>query len=310
MPLETRSLRHQELRGEQGKLEIWIEILTRNERKQIGPILDINPLSNPKQYELRVIVWECKNIQYHDEQRNSNDLYVSCNLQCPNDEDEESLQKTDIHFRSRDGFAKFNWRMNFPLKLPKMKLSHYPRLKIQVWDKDFAPDDNISECIIPLAKFLRYAEINAINSRCKMVNNDGEKIWINLDKKMNNIDRSFVKNISIDENVAFVQNLFTARKRSEVLISIELLNNKYVKLLPAGCGRNEPNNYPHLEEPLIGRQGEKLSIFKPCISLKMLWGDRSGFEICCTSSIICCLCFMMLSGAIILANAIGESIFK
>ena len=49
-------------------------------------------------------------------------------------------QETDIHWRSKKGKASFNWRLKFPLMVP-MK---FPRLHLQMWDKDVV---KFSDCI-------------------------------------------------------------------------------------------------------------------------------------------------------------------
>ena len=261
-------------------------------------------------YRLRVIVWECRNVEYHDEQTNANDLYITGSLQSTaSGGDDANPQETDLHFRSHNGRGSFNWRMKFPIKLPKRKKIQYPRLRLQIWDRDFfTPSDCISECVIPLAGFLRFCEINGGDKRCKMVQNEDEEIWINLNnrKKVDNIKKINVGdqikdeiNKGVDkvkEGVNLVKDLmlgdiFGTKGKGEIKISIELLSEKYVKLLPAGFGRDLPNRNPFLPEP-TGRH--KFSLFHPCDALRRLFGDRLCIKLCCFCCWLVCIMFIVL----------------
>jgi hypothetical protein len=63
-PLERRTLKNFASQAPQGKIELWLEILSPQEAK-INPLLDLKPPS-PMEYELRVIVWETKNVVIKD----------------------------------------------------------------------------------------------------------------------------------------------------------------------------------------------------------------------------------------------------
>jgi len=264
-------------------------------------------------------------------------LYITAGLQCTTDEDEENEQKTDLHFRSRGGLGSFNWRMKFPITLPKRKFMHYPRLKLQIWDMDFwTANDFCGEAIIPLAGFLRFCELHgslAHNvkkarsaadedegktktkdsyTRVKMVDvtkkeeKEREKIWIDLDEldartklaKMADCTWAIPDFVKDDPNEG---------KKGKILISIELLSEKYAKLLPAGLGREKPNKNPILPDP-EGRQ--EFSVFHPCDALRRILGD----ELCTKISCLCCWVFLfvfivMISPDVmsnILANMVTE----
>ena len=258
-PVEERTLWNPQSSVSQGKLKLWMELLEPNDSKKY-PMINIKP-PPPDPYELRVIVWECKDCPIMDTTTNMNDLYITGGL-ISNNEDEEDLQQTDLHFRSQNGKGSFNWRMKFPIKLPKRKFNDYPTFQIQIWDKDFfSPSDNIAEAIIPLQPFLRYCEKYSKEKRCVLTLSDEDKFWIDLSDKGG----------------------------GKVKLSIELLPNKIAHLLPAGFGRKDPNNNPHLPEP-IGRA--KFSLLNPCQSLRLLLGDR----LCCKIILIfCCLiCIALL----------------
>ncbi len=257
-PVETRSLWSDQSTVSQGKLRLWMEMLNPSDAKKYPP-MDISP-PEQQQYELRVIVWECKDCPIMDETTSMNDLYITGEL-VTNVEEEEAKQQTDLHFRSQNGCGSFNWRMKFPVSLPKRKLAEYPNFMVQIWDKDFfSPNDNISEAIIPLQPFLRYCEKYSKEKRCVLTSNEEDEFWIDL----------------------------KAKGGGKIKLSLELLPARIAKQLPAGFGRDAPNANPHLPEP-VGRA--TFSIFHPFDSLRNLLGDK----LCCKIILaFCCLILVAL----------------
>eukprot|EP00485_Elphidium_margaritaceum_P001758 CAMPEP_0202694498 /NCGR_PEP_ID=MMETSP1385-20130828/8345_1 /ASSEMBLY_ACC=CAM_ASM_000861 /TAXON_ID=933848 /ORGANISM="Elphidium margaritaceum" /LENGTH=1708 /DNA_ID=CAMNT_0049350357 /DNA_START=54 /DNA_END=5180 /DNA_ORIENTATION=+ len=253
-PVETRTLWAEASTVSQGKLTMWMEIMSPSDAKKYPPV-DISPPTQVD-YELRVIVWQCKDCPIMDEITKMNDLYITGELSSTV-EDENNTQQTDLHFRSQSGCGSFNWRMKFPIKLPKQRLSEYPRFTAQIWDKDFfSPNDNIAECTIELKPFLRYCEKYSKDKRCVLEYGNQDKFWIDLAQKGG----------------------------GKVELSFELLPDKVAKALPAGLGRDAPNNNPYLPEP-EGRA--QFSLFHPCRSLRLLLGDQLCCKIVCL--IICVL---------------------
>ena len=119
-----------------------------------NPLLDITP-PTPDEFELRVIVWEIQNCPAYDALTDMTDIY--CKGFCTST---NQTKETDVHFRAKHGKGSFNWRMVWPVTLPKEKSVDYiwPRLTLQVWDKDLlAPDDGIGERIIGLEELCRRA---------------------------------------------------------------------------------------------------------------------------------------------------------
>ena len=265
-PVETRTLWSDQSTVSQGKLSMWMEMLTPSDAKKYPPI-DIKPPPQDE-YELRVIVWECKDCPIMDTVTNMNDLYITGEI-ASTVEDENDLQQTDLHFRSQNGCGSFNWRMKFPIKLPKRKLAEYPRFQTQIWDKDFfSPNDNIAEATIDLQPFLRYCEKWSKDKRCVLEYNEEDEFWIDLGKGSGGQGGG---------------------KGGKIKLSFELLPLRIAKMLPAGFGRDKPNQNPHLPEP-VGRA--KFSLLNPCTSLRNLLGDR----LCCKIILIfCCLiCIALL----------------
>ena len=186
-PVETRSLWSPQSTVSQGKLTMWMEMIAPADAKKY-PLIDISP---PEQlpYELRVVVWECKDCPIMDETTSMNDLYITGEL-VSSVAEEEQRQQTDLHFRSQNGCGSFNWRMKFPVALPKRALSEYPALRLQIWDKDFfSPSDNISEAVVPLQPFLRYCEKYSTEKRCVLTLKEEHEFWIDLNSLVSFVPR-------------------------------------------------------------------------------------------------------------------------
>eukprot|EP01084_Bolivina_argentea_P286584 491642_1 len=206
-------------------------------------------------HELRVIVWECTDVVDDDDgSKNGIDLYVASSLVCSTDEDEPNEQKTDTHLRSHDGKGSFNWRMKFPLKLPKQRPSDCPRLKLQICDADTLSTGNyVSTVNIPLAPFLRNYEIHCENNKpLKMVNRGHNKFWVHG----SDIDSDNLFEI-VSEKIFEIERVVRIRRREKILISMQLLPIKTAKKFTNGYGRNAPNHYPLLPPP-IGRYSQTL----------------------------------------------------
>jgi len=70
---------------------MWIDILTPEEAKTI-PVENCGP-PPPKECELRVIIWETKNVVFKDEK--SSDIFVICYPEG------HKPQHTDTHWKSK-----------------------------------------------------------------------------------------------------------------------------------------------------------------------------------------------------------------
>eukprot|EP01091_Cochliopodium_minus_P000588 TRINITY_DN10526_c0_g1_i1.p1 TRINITY_DN10526_c0_g1~~TRINITY_DN10526_c0_g1_i1.p1 ORF type:complete len:683 (-),score=269.35 TRINITY_DN10526_c0_g1_i1:77-2125(-) len=145
-PIESRTLWNPSSSNPQGKLTMWVDILTQEQAQQ-NPLVNILP-PPPQVFEVRLIIWDTKDVAFRDEKNlisnKMSDVFISAYI-----EGVSKPQKTDIHWRCEDGKALFNWRMVFRMTLP----TAHPRLKVQMWDKDvIAPNDAICEANFNLKK--------------------------------------------------------------------------------------------------------------------------------------------------------------
>eukprot|EP00488_Nonionellina_sp_1-RS-2012_P004076 TRINITY_DN9085_c0_g1_i1.p1 TRINITY_DN9085_c0_g1~~TRINITY_DN9085_c0_g1_i1.p1 ORF type:complete len:177 (-),score=33.14 TRINITY_DN9085_c0_g1_i1:136-666(-) len=156
-----------------------------------------------------------------DEMSQMNDLFVTCALDGV-DNKKYKKQQTDLHFRSQRGFGSFNWRMKFQLDLP---CKQPPRLRIQIWDKDFfSVNDSICEAYLDLSGLFKKSLKN--HDRTVMKCNGKERFWID-DLRHPNFDGN----------------------QGEIKISIECMPMSIAQQLPAGYGQSDPNMNPYLAPP-------------------------------------------------------------
>lgn len=156
-PLERRSLWTPLSSSSQGTLGLWLDIVDSTDAKRFPPC-NITP--PPKEeWELRVIVWKCKEMAAEDVITDMNDLFVKCWL------DGEEEQSTDIHWAAKKGGGSFNWRMKFPVKLGGAG-DDFPAkrtyLRFQAWDEDLT---KWNDCIAEAAIDLRRAFVEAFKTK-------------------------------------------------------------------------------------------------------------------------------------------------
>eukprot|EP01129_Flabellula_baltica_P015819 TRINITY_DN818_c0_g1_i2.p1 TRINITY_DN818_c0_g1~~TRINITY_DN818_c0_g1_i2.p1 ORF type:complete len:1117 (-),score=284.37 TRINITY_DN818_c0_g1_i2:362-3712(-) len=124
-PIELRNLYNPKSRISQGKLELWIDIMTPEEAKAT-PAEDITP-PQPERWQIRAIVWNVADVETQG--RGKVDLFVTGKL------GNHKHQLTDVHYNSPDGKGEFNWRLIWDVVIP----SHVDtRFLLQVWDKSLA----------------------------------------------------------------------------------------------------------------------------------------------------------------------------
>ena len=144
-PLELRTLYHNDAQGPQGTIDV-VDILSQQQAKVSKPI-DIS-LPPMKPFVIRLIIWNAKKLACND-MNNMNDLFISGIFH-------DDKKCTDIHWRSSNRRANFNYRLLWDIELPMKRL--YSKLTIQAWDQDIIGEsDLIGEAVIDMNELFRKA---------------------------------------------------------------------------------------------------------------------------------------------------------
>lgn len=101
-------------------------------------------------FELRVVVWDARDVIAMDTVGGMNDLYISGHLYYRGPKGvQEVVHETDIHWRAKDGKGNFNYRLVFEdLELPMDSTGaaddDLPKFVVRAWDQDiFGSNDLI-----------------------------------------------------------------------------------------------------------------------------------------------------------------------
>jgi hypothetical protein len=300
--VEVRPLKHPDFQQPQGYISMWLEIHDKSDKSTVKQY-DI--CENPDaKTELRVIIWETKDIPAGDVE-DCSDMYVTVFI------DAETKQSTDVHFRCQTGAGSFNWRMLFPLDLPRKEKSNY--LNIQVYDKDyFSLDDFICSNTLNMEDFLK--RIYQLDTPLKFSEEyynaltQGEK-----EKMFETNQKEFFPEWCKDDEHNKENKFWLTMKRPNkdgismektgaVLISIEAMPKWKADICKVGLGRDEPNCNPYLPPP-FGRFEWSLNPFKmfnQCVGPKM----RS--KICKLICVIFCLLWCLFLVPYIILYITGE----
>jgi hypothetical protein len=285
-PVEKRNIEHPS-RGSRGRLEMWIDILKPSQREPATVIFPKVQIP----YELRVIVWEAKECVYKNTVTECNDLFARG---CVRNKDEK-WQETDTHWFCR-AVGSFNWRWKWEIKLPVDINKNYGEneLMIQLWDRDLiGSNELIGEFIVDLNQhrmlskaYVRRKEVE-MKKKIKGTGEETKRIWFDvyhpeiLDEDGNKISQG------------------------KVLMSFEAVPNERVEKLQNGIGRDSPNFYPTVPEP-VGRFVFDLT--SPLKMLKTILGPKLYYKICC--AIFCCIFIAILIavGYYVVPNVLGNKI--
>ena len=93
----------------------WLDIVDRNKKKDntANHVWDVQP-EPIKEYELRVSVRKCENIEMADAEGTS-DVFIKCWLSG----DPNERRETDTHWRCTDGNPDFQYRLLYRVNAPK-----------------------------------------------------------------------------------------------------------------------------------------------------------------------------------------------
>jgi len=270
-PVEFRTLKAPSSTFAQGKLELWVDILTTTQMKKV-PAWNIKP-PPPVPYEMRVIIWRCRDVTIKDDWTGMNDLFITGTLDLPG----IKRQQTDLHYRSKRGVGNFNWRMKFPVDLP---VKRPPRFRLAIWDKDyFSANDSICEANLSLAGLFKKA-FN-MKDKVQMKNRGKTKIWI-----------TELRHPNYEGN------------QGRVEVSFEIMPLTIAAQLPAGMGRADPNMNPFLPEP-EGRT--KIDFRDPFGTLRGIVGDRAIMKLCLGFIITGITSFLILLGPTLASTMMAKA---
>lgn len=238
-PVEHRTLWSPSSSCPQGKVELFVEVLSVREA-ELNPIRDIRP-PLPEPFEMRLIVWNTAEVAFKDRltDRRPEDVPLkerakeACSDLCacccskPKPKSDifvsgafgrEPQQKTDVHWNSEDGRGMFNWRMRFPMVLP-LPEGVPPRLQVQIWDANIVnPNESIAEAVLNLRTYLKTCQLRRTRQEL-------ERQWITM----------------THPNYKGPQ--------GKLELSIEVMPKFEADTMPAGLGREMPNQNPVLPKP-------------------------------------------------------------
>ncbi|KAK2963825.1 putative Dysferlin protein [Blattamonas nauphoetae] len=255
-PIEYRTLWSPESSFPQGKLEMWVEILTAEEARLKPPKLIQAP--SIEDWELRVIIWNTKDVPFKDIKRKSPArklAQMSDNVQDSADlarmEEEEKKRKngfcrkyfsckndfhnqdkSDIFVSGRMELQKerqetdVHWRStngegNFNWRMVfRVQLPiRVPRLKLQIWDKDIlTPNDSIAEAVLNLNGVMKKAYKTKADQPIP-------RQWLTMRHPMFEGPQGVLE------------------------LQLDLVNEKHFRAIPVGLGQDEPNQNPFLDPP-------------------------------------------------------------
>eukprot|EP00056_Hartaetosiga_gracilis_P007895 m.113633 g.113633 ORF g.113633 m.113633 type:complete len:2195 (+) comp12801_c0_seq2:42-6626(+) len=256
--IETRNIFNPNQPGiSQGQVQMWIDIFPLGEKLTIPEPINIGP-REPKEYELRVIVYNTYEVPLNDTGlggQKMSDIYVKGYLRGM----ENKKAKTDTHYRSLNGEGNFNWRLKFKflyipaeqkivvrkkrrtLSTSREDVRYPPILTLQLWDNDLFSSDDV----------LGFIDFNLLEMP------HGFKVK----KKCKAYTPAFHKNHGYQDlfKQKQVQGIFpcnptVAKEIKEDIagkleIEIELLTKEEADAKENGVGRKSPNQFPKLEPP-------------------------------------------------------------
>jgi hypothetical protein len=215
IPVEYRPLTKPGTKTAQGIIEMFVEVFPPSIAKIIKPS-KIEP-PPPQEYELRLIIWETRNIPLG--RKKALDVMIKVMYDPEGWLSKEIKKETDVHLGCDDGHAIFNWRMKFPIKIP----CTFPRLYFSVFNfSAFSSDEAIGTCYISLKRIF------------KRLLQEGKLV----------IDKKWIPLSSLED---------PGETKGEICYSAYLLQKYEADQAPVGEAQDEPNRDPKLERPTVGR---------------------------------------------------------
>eukprot|EP00055_Hartaetosiga_balthica_P009303 m.36689 g.36689 ORF g.36689 m.36689 type:complete len:2178 (-) comp6693_c0_seq1:45-6578(-) len=256
--IETRNLYNPNQPGiSQGQVQMWIDIFPLGDNLTIPEPISISP-REPKEYELRVIVYNTYDVPLNDTGlggQKMSDIYVKGFLRGM----EHKKAKTDTHYRSLNGEGNFNWRLKFnflyipaeqkivvrkkrrTLSASREDVRYPPILTLQLWDNDlFSSDDVLGFIDLNL---LEMPHGFKLKKKCKPYTKEfHEKHGLQDLFKQKQAQGLFPcrppESKDIKENMA-----------GKLEVEIELLTKEEADAKENAVGRKSPNQFPKLVPP-------------------------------------------------------------
>eukprot|EP00736_Rhodelphis_marinus_P008919 Rmarinus@m.15524 len=285
-PVECRSLWNPISSVPQGKLELWVDIIAKNQMR-LYPKIDITLLP-PEEFEMRLIVFKARKMACMDTLTDQNDLFITATLEAKKREGGVITQKeeTDVHWRAKDGKGSFNYRLIFNFELPLREA----RLKLQAWDKDvIGSNEAIGETTLYIQNELRKALYNSRKQKAGLSASVFYPAPKKRRKKLASKSTGFLSNFLIQDDpshewVQLTHTDYPDDVRGEIEIQFEILPAAEARKRKAGVGQEAPNMNPVLPPP----DRIALNFFRPDQMLKELLGPELCYKLAILS--ICGMC--------------------
>ena len=274
-PIETRLIYHPSSSIEVGTCRMFVEVYENQENMPKKRLISPRP---PSDIEIRIIVWELWDVPPQDIEGVS-DLYVKVKLPSYH-----MSMKTDTHYRAQGGFGSFNWRIKFNVTIDEYFTPDMAEIQFSLYDRDLlSSNDYISSTSINIANLIE--ETLYKESRKKYKENGSYKFFKD----------TIMKNGS-DENEV----------KPKILLSIDCLTMKEAKVSPAGIGRGDPNQDPHLEPPKGRFQWtlNPLKLFEQTVGPQF---KRKAYLICC---LVFCVLLMIIMLPLLLSEVVASAFTK
>ena len=213
-PVERRYLWSPASLAPQGKLEMWLEVLTPPQALATKPKVLRAPAA--LECQLRVVVWGVHELEIRGksaaiDKAKAADVFVTVSA------GHLQPQESDVHHGAVD-YAEFNYRFLFDVQQP----TRHSKLHVQVWDRHATgANDSLAECVLELRDL--YKNVQLAQSR------------------VHEVPRQFY---------ALTHPLYPGQQ-GKADLSISMMNRPVAEALEniAGIGRGAPNQNPYLPPP-------------------------------------------------------------
>ena len=296
-PLELRALTNPIATGNQGNLEVWVEMFEAGDEAP-KPI----PISAPAviECELRVVVFKARNVVNKD-MGGQNDLFFKVGLVGVDHKQTRfgSTQTTDTHYFATDGKGSFNYRLLYKFTIPVTKA----KLRLAAYDRDvIGSNDNIGEAVVPLTglckDLMRAIDLSPEGEL-------GENAYAEISKKDQPDDGkgfgtkfgSFMDGETQGLWVPLYHPSKNEQMQGEVEILVQIMPLRKAEQKPAGKGREQPNRDPVLGPPVRVH----LNPFDPIGSLAIIMGPDMLRKVLIVGFCLLCL-FLGASLAVFIVN--------